>query len=300
VPGSEIDIDTPLELSQRSLSSLAAAYRDAYQRAAPFPHVVLEDFFPAAVLEEVLTEFPAPSAEGWLRYENARERKLETTQERALGTVTQRVLQELNSPVFLQFLEVLTGIEGLVPDPYFWGGGLHQIEPGGLLKIHADFNWHPQLLLRRRLNLLLYLNRDWRDDYGGHLEMWDRTMHQCVRRIIPIFNRCVIFNTTDVAFHGHPQPLTCPEGMTRKSIALYYYSNGQPTQQAWQRQGTRWRPRPGESWRPELRAVARQLVPPILVDVARNMRRRRDARAFLHAGSQPEPSATDGVGKPPA
>jgi Rps23 Pro-64 3,4-dihydroxylase Tpa1-like proline 4-hydroxylase len=128
----------------------------------------------------------------------------------------------------LLWLEALTGIEGLIPAPYFGGGGLHQIEPGGFLKIHADFNVHPKLKLDRRLNMLVYLNKDWRDEYGGHLELWDRDLSACRKKILPSFNRTVIFSTTDTSFHGHPHPLTAPVGMSRKSVSLYYYTAGRP------------------------------------------------------------------------
>ena len=89
----------------------------------------------------------------------------------------------MNSFEMLLWLEAVTGIEGLIPDPYFGGGGLHQIEPGGFLKVHADFNVHPKLNLDRRLNMLIYLNRDWKDEYGGHLELWERDMSRCRARI---------------------------------------------------------------------------------------------------------------------
>jgi Rps23 Pro-64 3,4-dihydroxylase Tpa1-like proline 4-hydroxylase len=92
--------------------------------------------------------------------------------------------------------------------------------------VHADFNRHEKLNLDRRLNLLLYLNRDWKEEYGGHLQLWTRDMGRCVVKVLPVFNRCVVFSTTDFSYHGHPDPLTCPPGRTRKSIAMYYYTNG--------------------------------------------------------------------------
>jgi hypothetical protein len=138
------------------------------------------------------------------------------------GKFTRDLLREFNSPGCLQFLETLTGIGNLMPDPYFEGGGLHQIEPGGFLKVHADFNWHPRLRLDRRLNLIVYLNQDWREEYNGHLELWDRSMSLAVRKVLPVFNRAVVFSTTSWAYHGHPEKLACPPGQTRKSLALYY------------------------------------------------------------------------------
>jgi hypothetical protein len=205
------------------------AFREQYAAAAPFPHVVLEGLFDDAVLDEVLADFPAPGAMRWMSFDNAREKKLGWYHERS--TVSDRVrhfLEAMNGFEMLMFLEALTGIEGLIPDPYFGGGGLHQIEPGGFLKVHADFNVHPKLKLDRRLNLLVYLNKDWRKEYGGHLELWDGARIACRQRILPLFNRTVIFSTTDTSYHGHPHPLTAPSGMTRKSASFYYYTAGRP------------------------------------------------------------------------
>ncbi len=102
---------------------------------------------------------------------------------------------------------------------------------GGFLKVHADFNWHPKLKLDRRLNVLIYLNRDWKDEYGGALELWDRSMTGPEKSVLPVFNRTVVFSTTDFSYHGHPHPLACPEATTRKSVSLYYYSNGRPDEE---------------------------------------------------------------------
>ena len=123
---------------------------------------------------------------------------------------------------------------------------MHLIEPGGFLKIHVDFNWHERLKLDRRLNLLLYLNRDWPEEYGGHLELWNHDVSRCVKRILPIFNRCVIFNTSESSHHGHPDPMKCPPGRCRKSLALYYYTNGRPEGDTSDRHRTSYKLRPGE------------------------------------------------------
>ena len=205
--------------------------RESYRSARPFPHVVLDGLFPDDVLDRVLAEFPKPGEIDWRRFDSPTEKKLGYSYTEPLGESLQRFLTFLSSAPALLFLEALTGIEGLIPDPYFGGAGPHQIEPGGFLKVHADFNWHPKLRLDRRINLLVYLNKDWREEYGGHLELWDREVSRCERRILPVFNRTVVFDTTDVSFHGHPHPLACPEGRTRKSVSLYYYSNGRPEEE---------------------------------------------------------------------
>jgi Rps23 Pro-64 3,4-dihydroxylase Tpa1-like proline 4-hydroxylase len=140
----------------------------------------------------------------------------------------------------------LTGIQDLISDPFYRGGGLHNILPGGKLGVHADFNKHQKYDLDRRLNLLLYLNKDWKEEYGGHIELWDKNMQKCVKRVLPIFNRVVIFTTTDHSFHGHPDPLNCPNPMSRKSLALYYYTHGRPEEDESQTHSTLFKLRPGE------------------------------------------------------
>jgi Rps23 Pro-64 3,4-dihydroxylase Tpa1-like proline 4-hydroxylase len=143
----------------------------------------------------------------------------------------------MNSEPFLRFLQELTGIkETLIPDPYFEGGGVHQIKRGGFLKVHVDFHRHRLLQLDRRVNVLVYLNKDWKDEYGGHFELWERDMSRCVKKIAPLFNRMAIFSTTADSWHGHPDKLNCPEGRSRQSLALYYYTNGRPSYEVPDRQ----------------------------------------------------------------
>jgi len=211
------------------LNAEPAALRGAYASAAPFPHVAIDGLFPDETLDRVLERFPDAADAAWGRFENASEKKLGNyARLEELAEPIRSFLAALNGPRMLEFLETLTGIDGLVPDPYFAGGALHQIVRGGFLKVHADFNWHPKLRLDRRLNVLVYLNRGWRVEWGGALELWDRGMNGPAASILPLFNRTVVFTTTDSSFHGHPRPLACPDGVTRKSVSLYYYSNGRP------------------------------------------------------------------------
>lgn len=208
------------------------ALRARYQSAQPFRHIVLDGLFDDADLDAVLRDFPARDEMRWMEFDNPKEKKLGFFYERSTVSDTiRRFLDAMNGFEMLLFLERLTGIEGLIPDPYFGGGGLHQIEPGGFLEVHADFNVHPKLRLDRRLNMLVYLNRDWREEWGGHLELWDAEMRACRERILPLFNRTVIFSTTDTSFHGHPHPLASPPGVTRKSVSLYYYTAGRPKEE---------------------------------------------------------------------
>jgi 2OG-Fe(II) oxygenase superfamily len=274
-------------LDRAQLLELADRKREGYAAATPYPHTVIDDFLSESVLDEVLAEFPKPGEAEWFAFDSPTERKLATKDDSAMGPATQRLLAALNSGTFIDFLERLTGIEGLVPDPHFVGGGLHQIERGGHLKVHADFNHHPRTGLERRLNVLVYLNRDWQDAHGGAFELWNRDMTRCEEKAMPYFNRCVVFSTTSTSYHGHPEPLNCPEGETRKSIALYYYSKDRPAEEKTDAHNTLFQARPGEEipaspptdpTRPlsdRLKAAARQVTPPILLDVARRRRARR-------------------------
>lgn len=259
----------------KMLTAIGDRHRAAFQTAEPFPHIVLDDFLPDAVIDAVLAEFPRPGRTGWKAYDTENEVKLAVEDEARFGPSTRHLLHQFNASVFLSFLESLTGIVGLIPDPHFNGGGLHQIERGGFLKVHADFNWYERLRLDRRLNLIVYLNRDWREEYGGHLELWNRDMTKCERRILPVANRCVIFATTDFSFHGHPDPLTCPPGWTRKSLALYYYSNGRPDAERGAPHSTLFKSRPGEPGLFHPKTLVRKLTPPIVLDLVRAVRSRR-------------------------
>lgn len=228
--------------------TLGRHYTEKFLSAEPFPHVVIDGLFSSEILAQILEEFPGPDSDIWARFQSAKEKKLGYDHRMELSGNIAEFLSLMNSAQMLLFLEELTGIDGLIPDPYFGGAGLHQIARGGFLKIHADFNVHPKLNLDRRLNMLIYLNRDWKEEYGGHLELWDRDMRACAQRILPVFNRCVVFQTDSTSFHGHPDPLTCPRGWTRKSLSFYYYTNGRPEPEVQAAHDTVFRQRPGEDW----------------------------------------------------
>ena len=120
-------------------------------------------------------------------------KKFGTTHETQLSAHIRFFLNQLSTPKFLIYLEKLTGIGALLPDPYNFGGGLHQTEAGGRLAIHADYNKHPKFKLDRRLNVLIYLNKKWDEGMGGELELWNNTMDQCDKKILPLFNSINVF-----------------------------------------------------------------------------------------------------------
>ncbi|WP_375204618.1 2OG-Fe(II) oxygenase [Hyphococcus sp.] len=260
-------MNNDMEADLDRLDAFAAANREAYYGADPFPHTKIDDFVHPAVLEGVLAEAEAADIGGWSDMEDRYQKKSALNSTREMGPKTRALIQFLNGQEVIMFLEKLTGIEGLVPDPFLAGGGLHQLRQGGFLGVHADFNFQKHMRLDRRINLLLYLNKDWEEDWGGNLELWDTSMTHCVKRYAPLFNRCVIFNTTDKSFHGNPQPVTAPDGRIRRSIAMYYYTNGRPKGEVSDAHMTQFQYRPGEaSARDKAKRFVKRLTPPIITD----------------------------------
>ena len=238
------------------LFSFAEQNKQHYLESAPFPHIVIDNFISPELVSELNKGFPDPDPNKQTRNNSAfvddtnhvpaQKQKVGLREELDFTPLMRHLFWELNSPSFTKFMAHMTGIPNLLPDPKMLGGGTHQTLPGGLLRVHADFNIHRIFLLDRRINLIIYMNEDWQEEYGGHLELWDKDVTQCVNRILPIAGRCVIFSTGSETWHGHPQPLTCPEGRARRSIALYYYTNGRPEHEQRPRHKTLWPKLPHE------------------------------------------------------
>ncbi len=258
-----------LEADIDRLDALAGEKREAYENADPFPHIAIDDFIRKGVLDEVLDEVEnGDHAAGWSDMSDRYQQKSACNSTRDMGPATRALVQFLNGQEMIMFLEKLTGIEGLVPDPFLAGGGLHQLREGGFLGVHADFNFQKHMRLDRRINLLVYLNKDWDEDWGGNLELWDTGMKACVKRYTPEFNRCVIFNTTDKSFHGNPQPVAAPDGRIRRSIAMYYYTNGRPDGEVADEHMTLFQYRPGEGSAADRgKRLIKRFIPPIITDM---------------------------------
>jgi Rps23 Pro-64 3,4-dihydroxylase Tpa1-like proline 4-hydroxylase len=213
-----------------NLKDVSDKKKESYLNAKPFPNIKLDNVFNDDFLSNVLNEFPdLAKLNSSQNYNVKNEIKLSNNNYKKFPKNIKLFIDFLNSNFFLQFLQNLTSIkEKLVSDSHLEGGGLHEIKCGGVLKVHTDFNRHPFLSLDRRINVLIYLNKNWKDTYGGHLEFWNKNMTMCEKKILPTFNTMAIFSTTDFSNHGHPELLNCPEEMSRKSIALYYFSSGRP------------------------------------------------------------------------
>ena len=202
-------------------SALNRQFRDN----KPFPHLHFKEFLEPALAEELAREFPGLGTDAWTSYKHQNENKLGLTKRSLFPPQLGEVVDELNSPDFVHWLSQVTGIPGLLADDSLEGGGLHQSAPGGFLNIHTDFSMHHyHKNWRRRVNLILYLNPNWREEWGGAIELWDRDVQHCVAKVAPFLNDALIFETNDISYHGFPEPLRCPPGESRKSVALYYYT----------------------------------------------------------------------------
>lgn len=234
------------------LIRFADEHAQAYSDAEPFPHIVIDEFLSDGFVRFLCARFPdlgeRPGQEAVSAQTEdgrpAQAGKRWISRESAVDLAIRCLYWELNSGAFLAFLERLTGIAPLLPDPYLQGGGLHETHRGGFLRVHADFNRHREMRLDRRLNLLVYLNPDWQPAWGGELELWNAGMTQCLKRVLPLSGRCVIFSTSEFSYHGHPHPLQCPPGRSRRSLAMYYYTR--PAADAGPDHQTLWQSLPGE------------------------------------------------------
>jgi Rps23 Pro-64 3,4-dihydroxylase Tpa1-like proline 4-hydroxylase len=203
-------------------------FNQEFNSKTPFRYLVIDNFLNPEIAEQLLLEFPQPDNIQWDATTYINQKKKFQKASFPQGSLFNDLFQELNSQHTTGFLTTLSNIQNLVSDPQLFGAGLHQSIRGAFLDVHVDFNIHPQTKFYRRLNLLIFLNKNWKKEYEGFLELWDLKNNRCMEKISPDFNRCVIFETNEISFHGHPAFLNTPDGVTRKSIATYFYTKETP------------------------------------------------------------------------
>lgn len=238
-----------------------------YQTAAPYPHIAIPDFLRPGEVEKLIETFPSPQSRDWqITHDRTGhfEQKFNMFQYEKFPDLIRQFFDVMNSRPVIEFLEKLTGISGLIPDPHFEGGGLHMLSRGGRLGLHVDFNRHKKMNLDRRLNALLYLNPVWKPEWNGALEMWDENVQNKVNSYLPLANQLVVFSTTEKSYHGHPDPLECPDDVRRRSLALYYYTNGRPDHEVAPDHTTVFALRPGEKKTYPAKYIAKQITPPFI------------------------------------
>lgn len=250
-----------------AMKDRGAELAEAYASADPFPHTVIDNFLPQSMVELCLKHFPQKPDPDSMSFDRDQERYKTSYHPDYLAPELRALFYAFNSRPFIRVVENITGIKHLIPDPYFIGGGFHEIRTGGHLSVHADFNHHKPMDLERRVNMLIYLNEDWKAEHGGQLELWRTDMSEQVQSVVPLLNRCAMFTTTQASMHGNPQPIAHPEGRSRKSIALYFYTATWDESRA--NKTTQFYSRPGSSdqtdWQIKRREFVEAVTPPIML-----------------------------------
>jgi hypothetical protein len=209
------------------LRGLALERRSAYRNTRPYPHVAIDAFLGEEHARSFARRFPGPRHPGWMRRDyreqSGRLGQLQRSGFDGVDPAIRHLLAELSGMAFLDFLGTLTGIDGLIADPHFRGAGPSLTLPGGHLALHADFNRDRSRHLSRAVTVLYYLAEDWDEAWGGHLELWNEDRSKCEARYSPVLDRLIVMAHGDTYWHGHPEPLACPEGRFRASLAAYYF-----------------------------------------------------------------------------
>lgn len=215
------------KIAQESCDKLISAKTDINYFETPFKHVFIDNFLPEEFAQCCLDNFPDVNDSDWdaaKDYDVEVKFRTKWKSEFDIPDVIVDAVRIMNSALFLNAMSKVMGIQKIVPDPYFNGGGLNVTKRGGLLDVHVDGNYHDATGLNRRLNALLYLNKGWNDSWGGEFGIYNDTGDKCLKKIAPIFNRLVIFDSHDKSFHGLPDPINFLEDTPRRSILLYYYT----------------------------------------------------------------------------
>jgi Rps23 Pro-64 3,4-dihydroxylase Tpa1-like proline 4-hydroxylase len=222
--------------------------RDRFQSAKPFPFFCIDNFLNEEFANRVLAAFPdyGQAREVGKEFKGVNEKgKVQVTDSKLFAEPIQKLNEVLASQEFLDLLSHVTGMPRLLADDQLVGGGIHQTGPRGHLDVHVDFNYIRERDLHRRLNILIYFNKDWQPEWGGNIELWDRDVKTCAHSFSPIFNRCVVFETNEISFHG-VSAVQCPPDRARKSFAAYYYTKEAPAHWTGKYHDTIFRARPDE------------------------------------------------------
>lgn len=225
--------------------------RNVFESATPYEHVVIPNFFKEDVAHEIVATFPDPKTShlSWKHYDNPIEQKYTLNEFQDLP-VFKKVFNTLQSPYAVDLISQVTGIAQLESDPYFHGAGIHAYPNHGKLDMHLDYSIHPITQKERRVNLIVYMNPEWKPEYGGFLELWDANLKHKTEIVAPSWNTAVLFRTNNISYHGLPTPITCPENVYRKSLAIYYVSP--PTDTAKPRYKAEFFPLPHQPTNPSL------------------------------------------------
>ena len=224
------------------------ALRESAAKTQSFPYFYIDNFLKDDFAREVHDAFPSYNAAlGMGRTFNSvnESKKIQVTDSSLFPKPIARLNKLLSSDQFIEKLSYILDIPDLIADPALEGGGIHETKGGGRLDVHVDFNFNEDLGLYRRVNILLYFNKNWKKEYGGILDLWDSDVMECHAEILPIFNRMACFATSEISYHG-VTPIKCPENEVRKSFAMYYYTKDAPDEWKSEHHSTIFKSRPHE------------------------------------------------------
>lgn len=216
----------------KELKAISSQYSSIFKSAKPFQHVVIDNFLPVDIAEDISQSFPATNQINWIQSNagatsttgNPLIEKLSCDDEEEFPNNIRLLMMQFNSATFLDFLKDLTGLKHIIADPFYNQCGLYSTGRGGRLMVHSDSNRYPEpLMLHQHINVIYYVTKSWKEEWGGELELWDKSKKNCEKIIYPLFNRLLIFDTGKYSYHGHPHPLNCPAEVRRNNLALYYY-----------------------------------------------------------------------------
>lgn len=203
-------------------------YAIDYSHGVPVPWLAFDDFLPADLFKKVQKEINSIPEHIWTKFTRNGSMMKECTNLKFVPIIRELALN-FNSHEFINWLEDMTGINRIIPDPHFIGAGLMRCYQGDSLKLHTDFNWNEQLHLNRCLSMILYLSPEWDESWQGSLEFWNFDKTECLHRVVPKPNRLLLWNYDERTVHGHPVPLTCPENASRDGLRIFYFnSNATP------------------------------------------------------------------------
>lgn len=239
-------------VSRENIDNKQEIARIEYENAIPFSHVCIDNLFEPTFLSKIIDDIIILKTEKWWKYNNIFEKKNAYNNFQKMSSNLQEYFNFVNGVFFTRFLQNISGIDNLVSDPSLYGGGIHRIERGGKLDIHEDFSYHKITGWKRKLNVITYLNKNWKEEYNGHTEFWNKNMDKCCKKILPVFNRTVLFSTDQNSLHGHPEPLNCPETMERLSLASYYYILDNSYNESTNNKSTAYKKRPGDKTSKEI------------------------------------------------
>jgi len=200
---------------------------ETFKNAKPYSHVVIDNFLNEEIANKLSETFPRPNKDWW-HFHNPIEEKFIYDKLNLMDRDMRKYFLMVSKPEFVEIMQKLSGIDNLEIDPYFHGGGIHCHPPGGKLNMHLDYSINPKSGKERRINIIYFLNKEWKEEWGGITELWSKGMKACKKKLCPGFNRALVFITYDESWHGLPGYVKCPEGLSRNSLAIYYVSEPRP------------------------------------------------------------------------